>query len=262
MRLRFVFLLSFPFALLLVAASPAADDRENALPALAGLIAEWSRLCLTLAEEESAWDETKGEWQAEIDLLNREKATLLREADEADHADDFGQDELEKVREESARLSRALDGLPSLLGRAEADLKQWPDRLPPSLLEPLEPAFRRLPNAEEPVAESVVIRLQRVLALYAEIERLQNSLHFVKEVLPMPDGSAREVDLCYVGLARGFGVSPDGRWAGIGQPSTAEWSWQDRPELAARIRRVIEIAGKERPAALVTLPIAVTEAGE
>ena len=105
-------------------------------------------------------------------------------------------------------------------------------------------------------------RLQRIVALYTEIEKLQHDIHVVKEVLAMPDGSRKEVDVCYLGLARAFAVSPDNAWAGVGVPSSRGWHWETRTAIADRVRLAISIFSREKIAALVELPLAIHEVKE
>ena len=246
--------------LALLAAPLGAQEVANPLATLEELVGEWSRLRVAIAEEERNWEETRDQWRAEIALLEEEKAGLLQELDDVGGEDASRQDERANALGDKDRLTRTLEGLPALLERAEADLRRWPHRLPPPLREPLDDPFRRLPqDAEGAATQSTGARLQRVLALYADIERLQNGLHVVKEMLPIPNDGRREVDTCYVGLARGFAVSPDGTWAGIGRPTDQGWSWETRTELAGGVRKAIDIARREQAAALIDLPFGITE---
>jgi len=244
-----------------VRAEPPARHVE-ALSTLEALVQQWSRLRLALADEQRAWDAQKDHWQSEIDLLKKEKAALQAEIESA--SADLASVEVDRVEalREKERLSQILDGMPPLVERAEASLREWPSRLPPPLRESLEGAFR--PLMQEPGATpvgSAPARLQRVVALYTELEQLQRNIHVVKEVLAMPDGSRREVDVCYVGLARAFAVTADDRWAGIGTPDADGWQWTSRAEIADAVRLAVSIHNRERTAALVELPLAIGEDG-
>lgn len=100
-----------------------------------------------MANETRAWEEQKRQWRSEITLLQKEKSTLLHAIEGAGQAEAAVEaDRVDALRDQE-RLTFILDALPPLLNRAEAALRAWPDRLPPSLLEPLEPAFRPLMQA-------------------------------------------------------------------------------------------------------------------
>ncbi|MCK4591106.1 MAG: DUF3450 family protein, partial [Candidatus Latescibacteria bacterium] len=135
--------------------------------------------------------------------------------------------------------------------------KGWRNLWPSSLLTPpLRKAFDQLQKAPE---QSVTRRLQVVLSLYGEIERLQYGVHVVKEVLQTSPGRSREMDVIYLGLAQGFAVSVDNQMAGIGRPTANDWRWEWRPEIAAEVRKAIAFYRHEKTADFVHLPLAVGE---
>jgi hypothetical protein len=237
--------------------------QSDTLTTLEALVAEWSQLRLNITDEQRSWDERKKQLHAEIALLRKEKDALEEEINQATLAEEsFKADRLEALRDKE-RLSLMLDGLPVLIDSAEASLRAWPDRLPPPLREPLESAFRPLMrDSTQGRTLTDAARLQRVVALYTEIEKLQHDIHVVKEVLTMPDGSRKEADVCYLGLARAFAVSPDYAWAAVGSPSAQGWHWEQRREIADRVREAISIFNREQTATLVELPLAVQEASE
>jgi hypothetical protein len=68
------------------------------------------------------------------------------------------------------------------------------------------------------------------------------------------------VDVLYIGLARGFAVTPDSDWAAIGVPDEAGWAWTPAPSNAGMIRKAIAVVNRQQTAQLVELPLQV--AGE
>ena len=249
--------------LLLIASSAGAQGAAQSLPSLETLVGEWSQLRVAIADEQRTWQAQEKQWRSEIALLKQEESALRSEIESAAAVETSSEAERLDVALDQERLALVLGGLPPLLARAEQDLRAWPARLPPPMREPLEPAFQRLPdNDDDAAAQSVAARLQTIVALYSEIERLQQGLHTGKEVLAMPDGSRREMDVFYVGLARGFAVSGDDTWAGVGTPSHSGWTWEARPEIAARVRRAVAVSRRELPAELVDLPLRVLEVME
>lgn len=250
-------------ALLLAGAATTLNAQGDSLATLEALVAEWSRLRVAIADEQRSWDEQERQWHAEIVLLNKEIEALQEEIGKATSAQESIEADRLKALRDQERLSQMLDGLPVLLERAESALRAWPDQFPPPLRESLESLFLRLmqdSGESKPLGDAA--RLQRVVALYTEIEKLQHDIHVVKEILTMPDGSRKEVDVCYLGLARAFAVSADNAWSGVGVPTGQGWHWETRKDIADRVRLAISIYNREKIATLVDLPLAVREVKE
>ena len=94
-----------------------------------------------------------------------------------------------------------------------------------------------------------------MLSLYTEIEALQARTHEVKEILDLGGGLRREMNVLYLGLTRGFGVSADGAVAAVGRPEPAGWTWSRRDGLAPAVRQAVAVFRRESPAGLVPLPL-------
>jgi hypothetical protein len=250
-------------ALFLLASSVCAQEGDTSLPVLENLVAEWSRLRVEIADEQRSWTAREEQWGTEIALLRTEVDGLKAEIESAAGTETSVESALLVTQRDQERFSKMFDPLPALLSDAERALRAWPDRLPPSLRAPLNAAFQRLPkNPEDGALLSEGSRLQTIVALYSEIEKLQQDVHFVKEVLVRTNGSGQEMDVCYLGLARAFAVSPDNTWAAIGTPSEDGWVWESRREIADRVRLAVSVYNRDQAAQLVTLPLQVTESGE
>lgn len=233
----------------------------NALPTLESLVHQWIDLRTQLADESRAWTEQERQWHQEIDLYKQERDALKREGEAATRVQqtlDQAQMDLDARRE---KLDAALNALRPAVDRAEVDLRHWEPCIPPPLREPLADAFRRLPRTHEDAhAIDLSRRLQLVLALYTQIEELGRGTHVVKEILDDKEGGRREVDVLYLGLARGFAVAPDGAsWAACGIPTADGWQWTPRPEIARAVRTAVAVQRRDRIAELVDLPIATAE---
>jgi len=244
--------------LLLLAVDVPLAEEGGRVESLEALVEQWSALRRTIAQEERDWEAQRRRWEDEIALLKKEKAELSAEIEEARLTGRGIEEESERVLREKERLAALLEEMPPVLEEAEAALTLWPDLLPPPLYEKLAPAFRRLRDVDKAPSRSA--RLQHVLGLYTEIEKLHRDIHVVKELLRMPDGKRREVDALYLGLSRAFAVSQDATWAGVGTPTGEEgWRWEARPELAGEVRNAIRVFRRERTAELVELPLLVQE---
>jgi len=61
----------------------------------------------------------------------------------------------------------------------------------------------------------------------------------------------------YLGLAEGWFVSPDGKFAGFGKPGPDGWKWTQQDALAPLVKRAIAINENTEAAAFVELPASV-----
>lgn len=225
---------------------------------LESLVTEWVRLRSQIATEARDWQEKKLHWMEEIRLLEAEKAELEKELAAADARVTSAEEKRADLIDSKQQKDGALTALEPVLDRAEAELRQWKARIPPSLRLALDPLFAQLSATPQPTAShDVSRRLQLVIALYTQIESLQHGIHVSREMLPIGNSGRREVDVLYTGLARGFAVSADDSEAAVGIPVEDGWRWQTRPALAPQIRKAIAVFNRETTAQFVALPLGV-----
>jgi len=243
----------------LLAFSVDAASQDGALDDLDRLVGRWMELRRTTADEKRAWEAQEQQWRTEIRLLEVEKAALEKEAAEARTLSTSVEKEGAAVLERKKGMTRNLYGLRPVLDRAESRLRHWESLIPSSLSGGLTDVFRGLPRTQKeaekrPLSE----RVQMVLALYARIESLQHGLHASREVLHIEDTPGRQVEVLYVGLARGFAVSADSKWAAVGVPCSEGWAWEARPGIAEEVRDAIDVLNRQKSARLVALPMKVS----
>ncbi|MCE9613467.1 MAG: DUF3450 domain-containing protein [Lentisphaerae bacterium] len=241
-------------------AAPTRAEDTNALPSLEGLVRQWVDLRTQTASESRAAVEQEQHLRTEIDILERERASLQSQRDDLDRQQQARAADLNAQSARQAQLKATLDGLRPAVERAEADLRRWQPRIPEPLSGPVAADFQQLSSsAARPGDEPLAQRLMVALALYTRIEALQGSMNVVKQILTDGQGGRREMEVLYLGLARGFAVSPDDQWAAVGVPAADGWHWEARPALAEAIRRAIELQQRGHPAALSPLPLQVVE---
>lgn len=247
---------------LLAARAPAGETPPAAeLQTLDGLVGHWMALRTTLAEETREWEERRRQWEDEIALLEKEAETLRRErADDGTFASSFEAKRAEALARKE-RLEAERRKLRAVLDRAESDLRSWRERIPEGLRPPLASGFAALPATQKQADKlPLARRAQTVAALDAQIETLQNEFHAVRETLDA-EGTRRQVDVLYLGLARAFAVSPGNDWAAVGVPSDSGWAWMPAPEEAAAVRRALDVLNRQTTAQWIDLPLQVV-AGE
>lgn len=238
-----------------------AEEIRASLPALEALVREWVALRSQIASENRDWRDRETQWQEEFRVLETEKAALEKETAEARESAASAERAMAEMRARRDSFNSTFRRLQTELDRAETRLREWRPLIPPSLRPSLGKGFDELPSTPAAAEQTPVSRrAQIVVSLYTGIESLLHGIHPVKEVLPAEAGRPREMDVLYVGLARGFAVTSDNRWAAVGTPRADGWTWQAAPDLAADIRRAIRVRVREQPAALVRLPLAIPPA--
>jgi hypothetical protein len=238
--------------------APASETNAPAVHTLEQLVAEYVTLRSLIADETRNWREQERTWKAEIELLKTEEKSIQKDIDESRDFETSFQETRAQLLDRKETLKAVLTGIQPHVERAEAELKTWQKQIPPSLLPGLNKAFAELPASREDAARlSLTRRIQLVVALFTQIETLQHNIHSARELLNPGSGSQREMDVIYVGLARGFAVSADNRVAAIGTPTPTGWVWLSSDALAPDIRRTIRLFNKETTAELVNLPLQV-----
>lgn len=220
------------------------------------LAGQWVALRSEIAAEKSQAAARDAALREEIALLETEKAALEKEAAEFDAgaSDDQKRRAEQAARGEAIRVSIEA-GRPAI-ERAESALRALRSRLPATLLGEARPLFDALPTtAADAARESDGVRARRVVALLAHVETLQAGVHSVKETLDTGGGLRRQVDVLYLGLARGFTVASDATWAGVGTPGPSGWTWEARPEIAPDVRAAVDMVARQRTADVVRLPL-------
>jgi uncharacterized protein YukE len=235
-----------------------AEEDSVSLQTLDELVGRWLELRTVIAEERRDWQEQQAQWRQEIELLKHEREALqstvksIRET-----LSDAEEDQAESMRRQE-ELGAVLAQIRPLLDRAENGLRELRAQIPDGVLGDVAPLYAALPPSRAQAERlGTVERAQQVMALYGAIERLQNGVHVVREMLPDGAGGRRQAEVLYLGLARGFAVSPQKGWAAIGQPRDDGWQWQQRDEAASDVRRALAVINRETVAQLVELPMQV-----
>lgn len=223
-------------------------------------VGQWLALRTELAQERLAWEEQERFLRSELDLLQTEHAKLQAEWDafEAESTSD----EVAIAQEIARRsaLESAVNDLLPVIRRTESALRHEALGIPAALNGDVERLVHALPTSEAAARRLAMgERLQRAIALLAWIESLQQEIHVTQEIIVTDEGSQRFVDAVYLGLARGYAVSPDGDWAAVGVPGPDGWTWTSRADIAPAVRDAVLIGKRQQVAAFVTLPLQIDD---
>jgi septal ring factor EnvC (AmiA/AmiB activator) len=238
-------------------ATDAGDAPPPALRDLEALTAQWIELRGTLAEEKRNWVKRKAAWESELDLLEEQQRVLAAEiARSRDSISDVEENKAEVVaRREQAEQD--LQEVDAVLEDAIRNTLTVVLSVPESLKASWSTEVRSFSETGSPQAPRAQ-RAQRLVALLSGIESVQNRFHTVQERIATPQGT-RLADVIYVGLGRGFAVSPTNDWSAVGTPGPQGWTWTPGEADPEQVRLLIQVHQQQETAALATVPFAVEE---
>jgi len=224
--------------------------RASDLNSLEELVGQWVGLRSEISEENQAWKSQKRQWQQEIALLEKESSRLnemialekqLTQAKEGVVANQLERrDELRAVVVDVGLIADQYAVVVSAI-------KQ---RIPAPLQS--ENLVRGCDITSNTGLASTR-RLQKLLSSLSEIEKIKHSSHIVRELIVIEGGGRREMDVAYIGLAMAYAVSLDNSVAAIGSPVSTGWT-KDL-DIAADVRKLIDIKQQKRPPEIINLPI-------
>lgn len=246
------------FSVLSVGTAQESKDR-TVVPSAAAVqekLRQWVHVQLLISQERADWDAQKQTLRDLEGLREREVAQLgelieaagNRLADAEQQRTDLNAEE-SMLRERRVDLEQRIDGL-------EAAARQLLPGLPKPLRDRLGDTIERLANdAESDTTVPLQNRYRDVLALLTEIISFQSKLTLDTELRKL-DGGTVQIEVLYLGLGQAYYVDRSSKHAGIGQPGGADgWIWEEQPELAASVRRTIDIFRKQVSPELVELPL-------
>jgi hypothetical protein len=224
-------------------------------------VREWVETMRKVQQEQNDWSRDREVLQNYKEGLEKEIADLKQQiADAKTRKAGADQESLAQTTQRD-RYAAAKDELSGVVHRLEENLAA---RLPlfpaPLLAEPkvaqgAEDLRRDLALPVEKRGEGVSKRLLNVINLLTEAEKFQQTVHLRPEMRTNAEGREFNMQVIYFGLACAFAVNEDGSFALAGRPSAAGWKFEERPDLAADIKRLIATTTGAQDAAFINLPL-------
>lgn len=160
-----------------------------------------------------------------------------------------------ELREASERQERAAAAIAEVVARLEARTRSLVARLPAVALGREQALVPRLPA--DPAATELGLgdRFLTVVGILNGLNKFHREITVTSELRRLPDGSAVEVSVLYLGLSLAWYVSADRSVAGTGGATADGWVWTPANEAADEIARAIAIHAGAAEAGFVKLPI-------
>ncbi len=245
---------------LLLSVPATAQSSTASVDDLDALVGRWMDLRAAIADETRAWQARKEQWEEEIRLLEAEKKKLSDELKASSQSASSAEKDRSAILARKEAMETVRGDLAPLFDRAEAHLRNWESLIPVPLSKGMAKGLATLPaTREEAEKQTLAERAPRIAALYAQIESLHGDYHAAQEILNTGADQRRQVDVLYLGLARGFAVSTDDLWAAVGTPTDNGWLWTAKPAIAPAVREAVDVLNRRKTVRLVELPLQVVE---
>lgn len=160
-------------------------------------------------------------------------------------------------REQTASLSaegqdRILVLLTENSAKYEEMLLGLCQRLPPPLAKDIED---ELGDAVMRDKRNIGARFQAIVSAINQIHRFNQKPFFTKEAYQAANGTAKQLDALYWGIAAGYRIDPSNSIAQIGSPKEDGWTWSDASTHAQSIREVLDIHQGNLTPTYINLPL-------
>jgi hypothetical protein len=215
---------------------------------------QWIETRRVVGEAKQSWAAEKELIEASIRMFEREAGDLARRMESLGEESESVVRERADLEEEKIRLAAASLRMSELATELEERLVNLSARLPKPLQQRIQPLLGRFPENPQETRLTAAERMQNLVGLINEIDRFNGAISVESEIRRNPAGLEVQVETLYLGLAQGYFVGEQGRFAGVTTPSEEGWVEVVQPELGARIQRAIAIYRNQQPAAFVPLP--------
>jgi hypothetical protein len=248
---------------LLALALPASAQETKPTPTeeLRISIREWVETMRKVQQEQNEWSRDREVLTNYKEGLEKEIADLKQQiADAKTRKAGADQESLAQTTQRD-RYATAKDELSGIVRRLEENLAAKLLLFPaPLLAEPkvaqgAEDLRRDLALPAGKRGEGVSKRLLNVINLLTEAEKFQQTVHLRPEMRKNAEGREFNMQVIYFGLACAYAVNEDGSFALAGRPAATGWKFEERPDLAADIKRLIATTTGDQDAAFINLPL-------
>jgi hypothetical protein len=230
--------------------------------ALRDLVSEWNTLRRAIIEEESDWKMELNYLNENLDLLNRQIASIEAKLEETAGVGVETGLEMDALDSQLAQFKSAEAILLERVEALELSVSKSAEKFPEPLAEMVEPLLRRIPElasgeAVESRSESRIPlgqRLQNVVGIISLAQKFNTSLTYRGELREM-GGEQIQVWTLYWGLAASYSTDKQATSALIGYPTPDGWKYDERPELAADVAKLLSVYDGQEEPVFVPLPM-------
>jgi len=253
----------FTITLLPALAGICPAQEEGGAPATEKLkdsIREWIETNREIQKEENRWDQEREVLEDYREGLRVEIQDLGEQIARAKEARGTADQKSTEAVGKYERLKSATDLLGERVGVLEEAMVSRLPLMPPPLLkdpkiEQMISDLRATVAKAEDSKPPTNTRLNTVLNLLAAAEQFQGSVRLDRDTRTVADGRELGLDFVYFGLAAAYGVDDEGKVGFVGKPGPEGWSFEQRDEIAAEVRQLVDVLNGDTSARFTPLPI-------
>jgi len=242
---------------LFLAATAGAASPAEAVDETRVVLRQWVETRQTLAQTKADWQVQRGLLEQSIRLYEEESRLLDQQIAEADQDSSAVDQERVALEDEQRQLDAAAGVISDAINRLEDQLVGRMKAFPEPLRRTIAPLARRIPDPDNRKKLSLSERMQNIVGILSEVDKFNSTVSVHKDTRRAADGTEFSVESLYLGLGQAFFVSLNDQRAGVGHPVDGVWQWVDRPELAPRIRKLLDMYSSLQPAAFIGLEVQV-----
>ena len=184
-------------------------------------------------------------------LLEGQKESLAAEEVDLKNSIKLAKEERDSSDKDSVELVNKKKKLEDVTKLIDSEITKFENRileldkvLPRPLRDKIAPQHETMRLSEEKKKEiGSAKRVQNLLAALTEIEKFQNKITDVSEIIKVKDVE-QQVDTLYFGLSIAYAVNKTGDWAAVATGNSG-WEFNERKELGEKIKQLVQIARKE-----------------
>lgn len=248
------------FALFVTASVTAQETAVTPTEELRTSVREWVETMRKIQQEENDWSRDQEVLQNYKEGLEKEIADLKQQITDAKtRKAGADQESLDKVAERDRYVAAKTEMTTIVRGLEESLMEKIPYFPEPLAKEPkvaqgIEDLKRDIAMPAERRGESVSKRLLNVVNLLSEAEKFQQTVHVRPELHKDSQGREFNVQVVYFGLAMAYAVNEDGTFALVGRPRSDGWKFEEKPDLATDITKLLAATTGEADATFINLP--------
>lgn len=235
------------FALSLASAAATEANRSDKL------VQQWLDLEQQNSRIKNQWLEAEPVLKQRISLLKAEREQLKAVLGTSQQTTGNADDERAKLLAEQNTLEQDSQQMQAQLTLLRKTLAGLAPQLPPLLSQQWQQEAQALTDPSD-----TAVQLQVALAQLTKLMEFDNRISLHEEILITPSHEKVLVKQLYLGVARAWFISSDGRHKGTGQAVNGEWLWQFDEKLdASPIQQAIAIFEKQQASDFIALPLSL-----
>lgn len=234
------------------AQSESAKTAEKDIALMQSYIDRWVAASQDVAKTRTNWQFEKDILLATKESLEGEVGQVKAQIEEAKKEETTVDEASKELAKEQVELSNASETVTAVVEKLEARLVGLIPRLPSYVQRDLGADLELLNNKEKREQSGIATRVTTITNVLTAAEKANHDIVSVNEERDV-NGKTQSVRTVYLGLATAYSSTEDGTVGWIGTPSASGWTFEERPDEAEAISKVVAIANDEADVSFIPI---------